>query len=220
MNIPPSISLTRQELYGALLLWTTQGRMGKNLDQLDVDEESVEEVADGNATFLWDLFGGKRTSIPVAFVQGQATAPAKPELAPGETYCCLMPARGELRAYHLIFGAESPEQLTYGPDDTIDNANDHYDGAANTAALLASGKPHPAAAYCRGMGEQWYLPAHAEMMAAFVHSPESFNKEGYYWSSTQDGHYYAWVQDFEYGSSYGSYKGLKRRVRPARRSFI
>ena len=188
--------------------------------QITIHTKAVHLHDNGQPNLLATLFAGLLSTAAFK-TKEQAPAPATPELAPGETYCCLMPSRGDLRAYHLIFGAESTEQLTYGPDDTIDNANDHYDGAANTAALLASGKPHPAAAYCRGMGEQWYLPAHAEMMAAFVHCPESFNKEGYYWSSTQDGRYYARVQDFEYGISYFTRdKGTKRRVRPARRSFI
>lgn len=183
--------------------------------QITIHTKAVHLHDNGQPNILATLFGG-----PLAMKEFKPTEPKLPTLAEGETYCCLMPARGDLRAYHLIFGPESAEQLTYGPEDAIDNAIDHYDGAANTAALLASGKPHPAAAYCRDLGDQWYLPAHAELMAAYVHSPDSFKKDGWYLSSTQHGRYTAWCQAFEYGGSGSSSKCNLRRVRPARRSFI
>lgn len=215
-----TVEISYPELRAAMMLWDVHGRMGKTIPRDEAAAISVEETATLNANSLWYQFHGPEIE-PAAPVAAAAAAVATgPELAEGETYCCLMPARDDLRAYHLIFGAESPEQLIYGPDDTIDNSNDHYDGAANTAALLASGKPHPAAAYCRSLGDQWYLPAHAELMAAFVHSPDTFKKDGWYLSSTQDGRNGAWCQDFEYGLSDYSLKDDQRRVRPARRSFI
>jgi hypothetical protein len=43
----------------------------------------------------------------------------------------------------------------------------------------------------------YYLPAHNELMLMWICAPHLFNKEGWYWSSTQYSPDGAWVQDFE-----------------------
>lgn len=140
-------------------------------------------------------------------------------------YAGQMPARGVLGAYNL-FAGQQEEIMTYGPNELIDGASDHWDGLANTRALVASGLPHLAAAWCMEREidgrTDFYLPAHAELCLAWINCAGAFrfSAESYYWSSTHGGRGLAWVQAFEDGSSGYSSKSYARRVRPFRRSFI
>ncbi|MFZ2306192.1 MAG: DUF1566 domain-containing protein, partial [Rhodoferax sp.] len=63
----------------------------------------------------------------------------------------------------------------------------------------------------------YYLPALGELNSAAANVPELFNTDGWYWTSTQGSRSYAFVQDFEGGNSYWSYKYGERRVRAFRR---
>lgn len=141
----------------------------------------------------------------------------------GGIYVGSMPARGGIAAHHL-FASRAETETTFGPSDAIDGCADHWDGPGNTRALLASGKPHPAAQWCKDLTADgktdWHLPAHAELALAWVCCAGVFSPQGYYWSSTQLSRSYAWVQDFEDGRSYYYSEGHSFRVRAFRRSFI
>lgn len=62
------------------------------------------------------------------------------------------------------------------------------DGIANTDAMIAAGD-HPAAAACRGLGAEWYLPATTELnlmtLSAAPLLKASWASTGFYWSSTE-----------------------------------
>lgn len=168
-------------------------------------------------------------SVEVA-ADNPAVATATETLVPGVyysheggIYVGSMPARGGIAAHHL-FVSRAETETTFGPSDSIDGCADHWDGPGNTRALLASGKAHPAAQWCKDHTADgktdWYLPAHADLTLAWVCCTGVFSPQGYYWSSTQHGRYGAWAQGFELGRSlYGS-KDYSFRVRAFRRSFI
>ena len=92
------------------------------------------------------------------------------------------------------------------------------DGLANTRAMLKAKCPpavHLAGIEIEGH-KDWYLPARAELWAAYANTPELFAKV-IHWSSTQDSSSYAFAQDFEYGNSSWDVKDFQRLVRPFRR---
>lgn len=65
------------------------------------------------------------------------------------------------------------------------------DGLANTNAMLAaSAAAHPAAAACRGLGSDWYLPAISELQLMRTNIAQrlepTWASTGNYWSSTQN----------------------------------
>ena len=92
------------------------------------------------------------------------------------------------------------------------------DGAANTAAMLATGSPiaQGVRALNSAGHSDWYIPSRLEMLALYEYSPELFSKDSYYWTSSQCSRYYAWCQDFEYGCSGTCSKGYEFRARPVR----
>ena len=116
------------------------------------------------------------------------------------------------------------EELKYGPRDfEVPGADSAWDGLANTKALLASGKSHPAAEACNGFTRDghsdFYLPARRELQTAEAVCPEVFS-EGWHWSSTQRSANDAFNMYFDDGYQYYNVKYNELRVRPVRRLFI
>lgn len=142
----------------------------------------------------------------------------------GGVYMGTMPAIGDLPARHLIFGAESPQRLAWGPYDTlVDGANSRTDGRTNTAAILAHKAAHGgefpaaewAAAYTADGHADFHLPSQADLFFASLQPDDPFAKK-WHWSSTQDGSYGAFYQSFEDGRSGWFNEGLELLVRPVR----
>ncbi|MFD0980332.1 hypothetical protein [Tropicimonas aquimaris] len=83
-------------------------------------------------------------------------------------------------------------------------------GVTNTDTLVAlsdAGTPYQAAAACRGLGPEWYLPAQEELNVLYVNRSAigGFNESGslpagYYWSSTEYANSHARHQRFNDGS--------------------
>lgn len=115
--------------------------------------------------------------------------------------------------------ADEPEQAlgTYGTD--VDGAKSKSDGLANTQALAAAGSDLCKAllALTRRGFSDWYLPAANEAHILAANVPELFRKEGWYWTSTQDGSFGAFVQDFENGTHSYGFTASSRRARAVRR---
>ncbi len=137
-----------------------------------------------------------------------ASTPALGEIWNGQggRFGGTMPARDGKHAYHLIVAEGHGEKLKFGLEySDCSEASSHHDGKANTTALLANTKNHAAAAWAadKGVGphEDFYLPAHAELCLLWINVPQLFEKEGWYWSSTQYSSDNAWAQDFAYGDS-------------------
>lgn len=105
---------------------------------------------------------------------------------------------------------------------SVDGATHRSDGKANTDAMVLA--QCPAALKVRELTidshNDWYLPALGEMNTAHANVPELFSTSGWYWTSTQDSRFSAFVQGFEYGFSVWNYKGYELRVRAFRRASL
>lgn len=154
------------------------------------------------------------------------TPPASGEYWPGQggIYLCTAPAIAHLPARHLVFGAEAPKRLAWGPYDTeVKGASSRIDGAANTAAILAHKATHGgnfpaaewAAAYTADGHTDFHLPSQADLFFASLQPACDFAK-AWFWSSTQDSGNYAFIQSFEDGSSLWGSKGNVYRLRAVR----
>ena len=165
------------------------------------------------------------------FVQGAAqqemapqalTPPAHGEYWTGQggRFVCTLPALLGVPARHLVVGEDETEDLTFGPATDMPGAVSQLDGPANTAALLANGQDHPAAkwaaAYTADGHTDFFLPSRLDLVMAHICAPQLFQKSDWYWSSTQGSRHFAFVQDFEDGSSYWISKDNGRRVRAFR----
>lgn len=121
--------------------------------------------------------------------------------------------------YAIIVPDLPSVQLAWGQRGVeVKNANSMTDGKFNTLAMLIANCPpalHIAELKVEGH-EDLYLPARAELQALWANVPELFEKH-YHWSSTQSSAGNAFVQDFEYGTSYWSLKDYDYRVRAVRR---
>jgi hypothetical protein len=151
------------------------------------------------------------------------TPPAHGEIWPGQggRYICTLPALLGVPARHLIVSEGEAEGLEYGPYGLdVPGASTPLDGPANTQALLDSGKDHPAAQWARAYTADghadFHLPAKLDLVMAQICAPQLFNKDGWYWSSTQGSSNSAFVQDFEYGVSNWRSKDSEHRVRAFR----
>lgn len=156
----------------------------------------------------------------------QPTLPTFGEIVPGEGG-----RLGAIMRGNIVDGVRQPDYAIIVPDLTgvelqwgqhsteIAGASSLSDGLANTAAMLKAGCPpavHIATLKTDEGHTDLYLPARGEMWALRNNVPELFEKR-WHWTSTQDGRYYAFVQDFEYGDSYWSSKGYDFLARPVRR---
>ncbi|SFB95989.1 hypothetical protein SAMN05216344_10694 [Polaromonas sp. OV174] len=162
-------------------------------------------------------------TIQPAAAGNTLTPPAHGEywLGQGGYYVCTLPALLDAPARHLIAGAaESEDRITYGPSIDVPGARSQLNGRTNTAALLATGKDHPAAewatAYAADGHTDFFLPSRLDLVMAHICAPELFEKSSWYWSSTQSSRTNAFVQDFEGGDSIWDGKGSERRVRAFR----
>ena len=105
------------------------------------------------------------------------------------------------------------------------NAEHSHDGAANTAALVASTTEHPAAQFCAGLKldgfNDWYLPSREELRVAYTNCKALFDP-AWYWSSTQyaGNSNNAWSQDLVGGYQGLSDKKYEGRCRAVRRLLV
>jgi len=116
------------------------------------------------------------------------------------------------------------EKLAWGPRGvTIPGADSDWDGAANTKAMLASGKKCPIAEWAAslkvGGHRDFYVPSFRELRLLWARTPDLFQRR-WYWSSSQYSADWAWVQLFTGGYQSTSVKGYEGRVRAVRRFLI
>lgn len=154
---------------------------------------------------------------------GPLTPPTPGEAWTGQggIYLCTLPAQFGLPARHLIAATRENDELAWGGSDhDSTGATSQTDGRANTLALLADGKHHPAAKWASEYAEDghkdYFLPSRFDLFMAWLSAPQVFCKSGWYWSSSQCSRHDAFRQDFEYGDADGYGKGNEYRVRPVR----
>ncbi len=114
-------------------------------------------------------------------------------------------------------------------------AQDFYNGASNTDAIIAQQTSTSAAQLCRTIGSDWYLPSHSELellgdarvainnilandgnSATNGLNISNSSPYGYYWSSTENGNDYAWYLSLLYGNMSNGSKSNTCRVRAVR----
>lgn len=166
------------------------------------------------------LLGGEPSSSIATAVASVIPAIGAEWPEQGGIYAGLMRGRGEHPDYHLIIAmSESDGELQWGGYGDESSATSKWDGLANTRILIEEGD-HPAAEFAAshaiGGHSDFYLPAQAELMLAWVNVPEAFN-EGWHWSSTQYSSYDAFGTVFGPGSTDWATKSFYFRVRPVRR---
>jgi len=161
-------------------------------------------------------------TAPTIGATDATTPPAHGEYWPGQggRYICTLLASLGLPARHLIASDCEAEDLTFGPYLDVPGACSQLDGPGNTAALLASGQKHPAAAWAAAYSADghadFHLPSRHDLLMAYIYAPKHFSEDDWYWSSTQHSRYFAFVQDFEDGDSFWNSKDSEHRVRAFR----
>lgn len=138
--------------------------------------------------------------------------------AEGGTLAAIL-ARADGSTYGLIVSHAKHERTgvwgEYGQD--VPCARGIH-GLASTNAMAEAGSN--IANVVRAMAldghADWYIPSRMELLAAYEGAPELFDKDGWYWSSTQSSRFHAWCQYFEYGCSHANLKDTEFRARPVR----
>nr|WP_298118275.1 DUF1566 domain-containing protein [uncultured Pseudomonas sp.] len=132
-------------------------------------------------------------------------------------------AHGDVPAHYLIWAADDVGELEWGVRGKESAAISKRDGRANTKALRAEGA-HPAAEaaakYTTDGHNDFFLPAASELYHGWLNVPGIFNKDRYYWSSSQRSADNAFGLNFGGGYQYNCAKGSEWLVRPVRRLFI
>jgi hypothetical protein len=73
---------------------------------------------------------------------------------------------------------------------------------------------------CSDLGDGWRLPTRLELLIMYNDQDKIGGfANSYYWSSTENGNYDAWVQNFSNGSQYGNYKSTNYYVRAVRNTY-
>lgn len=152
--------------------------------------------------------------------------PAIGEVWPGEggVNGGLFPGNG--KPYYLIVptGADAEGRFEWGGyGNELNGAKSAWDGQANTADLLASDGPHPAAQFCSAFEREghsdFYLMARREGSFLEITLADVFSN-GYHWTSSQFSADGAYTMGFGDGWLDTSGKGHERLVRPVRRKPI
>lgn len=146
----------------------------------------------------------------------------------GGIYAGIVRGRDGAPDHHLIIPADpaaSIQEITFGGyGHKIIGAESHWDGLANTRALVESEHDHPAAQWAAELAidglSDFYLPARHELQLAYLNAPELFETDGWYWTSTQYSASSAWIQTFTNGSQGYGHKGGASRARAVRRLII
>lgn len=135
----------------------------------------------------------------------------------------LVAAHGDVPAHYLIWATDDVGEHEWGGRGKESGATSKTDGLANTLNLL-NDCDHPAAKACAnhqsGEHGDFYLPAAAELYHGWLNVPGIFNKDRWYWSSSQRSAYGAFLMTFDVGYQFSLDKDSECLVRPVRRAFI
>lgn len=187
-----------------------------------IDTIHIHLPAGADATHLAALLQPAHAAIaPQAIAAGQPPASGEPWPGHGGYYICTLPVAFGLPARHLILATEEHAGLPWGGNGSdCTGAASQTDGCANTRALLADSKQHPAAefaaAHTADGHTDFHLPSRHDLLMCFLYAPQLFDKQDWYWSSSQYARYGAWCQHFGYVYSRAISKDDEFRARPVR----
>ncbi len=135
--------------------------------------------------------------------------------------------------YHLIIAPRDTElsDIEWGEDDKmISGAISDRNGLSNSLAIRdyakSIDKRFPAVSHTLSLTSNgfndWYLPARHELRLAYLNASETFNLDGWYWTSTRfaGGADLAWDQHFDDGLQDLNVKSFPARARAVRRFLI
>jgi hypothetical protein len=173
--------------------------------------------------------GEPRQGQAAVFASHLGCAPLPGELWQGQggrNAGLIIPSDGS-RPYYVI-AAEHPDgQIAeiawggYGKDEP--GARSHWDGMANTIALVESEHDHPAAEWAKGLTldghSDFYLPARRELALVEICMADRFPK-GWHLTSTQYSPLSAYGQTFGDGYTITIFKDYEVRALAVRRLFI
>ena len=138
------------------------------LDSVQRQPIELEVFASNNTPSIGEYWSGQG-GIYAGLMRGENGAP---------DYHLIVPAGPEAYAQEITWGGNGKEEA---------GAKSTHDGAANTAALIASKHSHPAAKWAAQLTidghSDFYLPARRELRLCWINAPELF-EDGWYWSST------------------------------------
>ncbi len=144
---------------------------------------------------------------------------------------------GDVSTNKLIVSPKSTEtQLAWGSYKTRRSVYDTSYGLPNTNTLAGFGSSittgHPAAYYCKNLTtggyNTWYLPAKDELASLYstkARTPfatyNSFVTGSYYWSSTENNSYDAWINRISDGTAaFNGKSNFNYSVRAVRRTTV
>jgi hypothetical protein len=144
-----------------------------------------------------------------------------------------------LAAYALIVAPRAEgefEEIEWNKSfDKVDGALSYFDGLENTKAMAAAGSPLAQKALDLRIDghDDWFIPSRQDLLVikgneadageTFAEDgAEAFDRDDWYWSSTQFAAYsdYAWMQDFINGFQSYYHKDDTYRARAVRRVAI
>ena len=138
----------------------------------------------------------------------------------------LVAARDDVPAHYLIVAAKDADSHEWGCCGIDVKGLCKTDGYTNAQVLIGNDneKKYPATNACaehQADGHHdFYLPAAAELYHCWLNVPDLFDKDTWYWSSSQRSASSAFRMDFGGGNQDDLGKLNELRVRPVRRLFI
>ncbi|MFC5524040.1 hypothetical protein [Polaromonas jejuensis] len=150
------------------------------------------------------------------------TPPAPGQYWPGQGGVYVGICRGEdgQPPRHIVVATAPEASFTgawgeYGKD--VPGAKHRFEGRTNTVAMAAAGSEIAQRVLALQIDghQDFHIGSQAEMALASANAPELF-EPGYHWSSTQVSRNGAFVQGFEFGSSFWDGKDGEHRVRAFR----
>jgi hypothetical protein len=138
---------------------------------------------------------------PSVLQQSPATPPRLGTIWVGEggVYAGIVRGQDGAPDYHLIHATDEHELTSVNWRQATDKASARIEGFID-----------------------WSLPDRREVRLLYINSPDSFDTDGWYWTSTQHAADpdYAWVQDFSFGYQGDDRKSSEYRARAVRRILI
>ena len=164
-------------LTAVLLTATTFAQVGINNENPDASATyNIGDIVNGGVVFWLDSTG--QHGLVVAFS----------DVATSVEWGCI--------------GTDLPNVPNVGGDPPIGLGAEIGDGFNNTNNILKDCPTAPAALAARSLGPDWFLPSAKELNQIYINKTTLEGVSGFtsfsdfYWSSTEGGNNFAWLQDF------------------------